>query len=83
MTTGSVEVTIELQATPDVLTHIARLTEATLAVDGVMTVRRSPTLFTGEETGDVTGAMERAMSGEHPALVPDDVEGPSRRGRRS
>jgi hypothetical protein len=81
MATGSVEVTIELQATPDVLTHVARLTETVLAVDGVMTVRRSPALFTGPP-GDVTGdAMQQAMSGEHQAIVPDDVD-PPRRGRR-
>lgn len=79
--TGVVEITIELQATPDVLTHVARLTETVLAVDGIMTVRRAPTLYTGNTGEDATEAMQRAMTGEHPVVQPDDVE-PPRRGRR-
>jgi len=79
MNEGSVLISLELRADPDVMAHIAHITEAALAADATITeIRKAPTVMGELERGNMKAfaeAIKKDNSDETPAV--------GRRGRGS
>lgn len=65
----AISITVEIPGTPDAMTHVARIIEAVISVDGRVTdLGRAPQIFDPTQQLD-TGPLERAVSGEHAEVV--------------